>query len=192
MFPFAAFLMLLRDAGVPGMDPTSSCHSRSHPSTISPSSLCSCNIFGTVGGDGSPAGERHLHSSGFDANGLGSFSGVAGISTSVTCIAVPVYLIMQLWSSYKCVCVSVCRQINRPCFTRSLFPSLGFLSSSAPTCGLGRCSSDLDKQRQTHMSNRKAQEQDSTTASLAPEDPHGACCGTGVPTVLATLRTAHQ
>lgn len=105
-----ALLVLLRSAGVSGMDPTSSCCTRSQHSAISPSSLCSSIISGIVGGDGQPpAGERLLHGCGFDADGLGLFSGVAGISTSVTCIAVPVYLIMQLWSSYICVCVSVCR-----------------------------------------------------------------------------------
>lgn len=47
-------LMLLRNAGVSGRDPTSSGRTRSCPSTISPSSLCSSNIFGTVGGDCQP------------------------------------------------------------------------------------------------------------------------------------------
>lgn len=63
-----------------------------------------------------PQQERHLHGCGSGADGLGWFSGVAGIPTgvagiptSVTFIAVPVYLIMQLWTSYIRVCVSVCR-----------------------------------------------------------------------------------
>lgn len=101
-------LMLLRSAGVSGMDPTSWCHTRSAPApSAHPTSLGQQEGMASL--LPSPSGERHPHGCGFRADRLGSFSGVAGIPTSVTCIAVPVYLIMQLWSSYMCVCVSVWR-----------------------------------------------------------------------------------
>ena len=131
----------------------------------------------------SPAGERHLHGCGFNAVRFGSFAGVSVLYTSVSFIAVPVYLIMQLCFSYICVCVYVCvdksiASLKFCFFTSSLFLSLGSLSSSALTSGLGRCSSDLDEQRRTLVSNNPWSRKTQFTpcvALSALEDPQGPC-----------------
>lgn len=76
-----------------------------------------------------------------------------------------------------------------------MFLSLGSLSSSALMSGLGRCSSDLDEQRRTPISNNPCSRKTQFTPRIAPsalEDPQRPCWERGLPATLAMARAAHQ